>query len=99
MPSGDIIEESTSMHGDGGWAKSARGYINFMDRGDPNRELLLDPVMLELCGAADGVTVLDIGCGEGRFCRRLAQQGTLVLGIDPTHELIHEARRRDASQG
>jgi len=64
-----------------------------MQKGDPNRELLLDGEMLELCGDVDGLNVLDIGCGEGRFCRMLGSRGAILTGIDPTSELIAEARR------
>lgn len=64
-----------------------------MEEGDPNRVLLLDGVMLGLCGEVRGLDVLDVGCGEGRFCRMLAARGARTVGIDPTPPLILEARR------
>lgn len=76
------------------WKDSAEAWIEFVDRGDLNRDLLLDPVVLELCGDVDGLQVADVGCGEGRFCRRLAKRGAEVIGIDPIEQLIEEARRR-----
>jgi SAM-dependent methyltransferase len=39
------------------------------------------------CGAA-----LDVGCGTGRFARRLAHLGVVVDAIDPSEEAIAEAR-------
>ena len=75
----------------GGWIDSARAYINFQDAEDPNRTLLLDPIMLDLCGDVAGKRVLDLGCGEGRFCRMLAERGALCTGID----LISEMARSD----
>ena len=39
-----------------------------------------------------GKTVIDIGCGEGRFCRLLAKLGATVTGIDITEALIERAR-------
>ena len=78
---------------DDGWDKSASPWIRLMQKGDPNRELLLDEEMLKLCGDVDGLDVLDIGCGEGRFCRMLTKRGAKVIGIDPTKELIVEAQR------
>ncbi|MCC6421069.1 MAG: class I SAM-dependent methyltransferase [Gemmataceae bacterium] len=80
--------------GDGGWSTSAAAWAEFVDTGDPNRELLLDPVMLRLCGEVAGCTVLDIGCGEGRFARMLAARGAHVLALDPTAALIRLARQR-----
>ena len=64
---------SDSSQVDDGWSKSASPWIRLMQKGDPNRELLLDEPMLELCGEVDGLDVLDIGCGEGRFCRMLGK--------------------------
>lgn len=77
------------------WAASASAYIRFQDRGDPNRTLLLDPVMLEQCGDVAGMDALDLGCGEGRFCRMLAERDARITGIDPTATLIREAAARD----
>jgi len=38
---------------------------------------------------------LDVGCGEGGFCRLLRQQGITTVGIDPTEMLIARARVLD----
>ena len=78
---------------DNGWSKSAGAWLRLMEKGDPNRVLLLDEVMLGLCGEVRGKDVLDVGCGEGRFCRMLGARGARMVGIDPTVELIDEARR------
>ncbi|MFE2988460.1 class I SAM-dependent methyltransferase [Streptomyces sp. NPDC059262] len=39
----------------------------------------------------DGRTALDIGCGTGRFARRLAGRGYEVDALDPSAEVIAEA--------
>ena len=77
-----------------GWASSADAYIAFEDGPDTHRTLLLDPVMLALCGDVRGRRVLDAGCGEGRFSRMLAERGARVVALDLTHELIAAARAR-----
>jgi len=52
---------------------------------------MLDSWMLEALGNVAGRQVLDIGCGEGRFCRVLAGLGAHVTGIDLTEPLIEQA--------
>ncbi len=49
---------------------------------DNAREGLLDDWMLQIVGPVAGLKVVDLGCGEGRFCRMLADRGADVLGID-----------------
>lgn len=81
----------------GGWTASASAWTDAVDKGDPNRTILLDPVMLRLCGDVAGKRVLDLGCGEGRFSRMLADRGASCVGLDVTRELCLAARARDAS--
>lgn len=51
--------------------------------------------MLRMCGTVEGRKVLDVGCGEGRFCRMLRDRGADTVGIDPTPPLLGTARERD----
>lgn len=77
-----------------GWEDSAEAWIQCVDEGDVNRTLFLDPVMLAWAGDVAGLDVLDVGCGEGRFCRMLAERGARCVGVDPVPTLLAEARRR-----
>ena len=89
----------TMLSMDNGWEESAAGWIADMgDAGDFGRRYVLDPVMLPLAIARAPRQVLDVGCGEGRFCRMLKQgpEAIPVTGIDPTAALISAARARDA---
>ena len=76
------------------WEAAAAAYIAFQDRQDPNRTLMLDPIMLEQCGEVRGRRVLDLGCGEGRFCRMLAERGARPVGLDPTGAMVKAAASR-----
>ena len=66
------------------------------EHGDFARRYVLDPIMLPCALARSPNTALDVGCGEGRFCRMLRRHGVEVTGIDPTPKLIAAARARDA---
>jgi ubiquinone/menaquinone biosynthesis C-methylase UbiE len=81
-----------------GWEHSAQAWIDSMgERGDWGREHVLDPVMRSRVAAGRFACALDVGCGEGRFCRMLKAAGVAATGIDPTHRLVEAARRRDPS--
>jgi len=76
-----------------GWAESADAWIADMgEDGDFGRRFVLDSPMLARVAAGGFSTVLDVGCGEGRFCRMLADRGMATTGIDPTAALIEHAR-------
>ena len=40
-----------------------------------------------------GKRVLEMGCGDGRFTFLYADDAAYVLGVDPQHDRIDEARR------
>ena len=80
----------------GGWEESAAAWIADMgEEGDFGRRFVLDPVMMERVRLARPATALDVGCGEGRFCRRLKALGIATTGLDPTQALLAQARKCD----
>jgi SAM-dependent methyltransferase len=90
------VSQVGSRMAEDGWAQSAEPWIAAMGaRGDYTRQFILDPVMLSRLVGRGFQRALDVGCGEGRFCRILQQQGIIPVGIDPTPRLLDEARRRD----
>ena len=81
-----------------GWQDSASAWIADMgERGDFGRRYVLDPVMLPRALARAPGNALDVGCGEGRFCRLLAPHHVRAVGIDQTPALIAAARSRDSA--
>jgi SAM-dependent methyltransferase len=80
----------------GGWTDSADAWIASQgERGDWSREFVLDAVMLSRVGARTCNRALDLGCGEGRFCRVLKALGIAAVGADPTEALLARARALD----
>ena len=65
------------------------------EHGDWSRRYVLDAVMLEQALAGTPAEALDVGCGEGRFCRLLNARGIRTVGVDPTPALLERARALD----
>lgn len=85
----DLIEPT-------GWDASAQAWIDVMgDDGDWGRRHVLDAPMLARAKHGRFRNAIDIGCGEGRFCRMLQTLGITTTGIDPTTALIERARVLD----
>ena len=79
-----------------GWDESAAAWIAALgERGDYSRAHVLDAPMLARARAGGFADALDVGCGEGRFCRMLAEAGIKTAGIDPTQALVDRARACD----
>lgn len=50
-------------------------------------------------GLEPPVRVLDVGCGTGIFTRLLAARGARVAGVDPSHDMLEQARRAPPPDG
>ncbi|OYY67356.1 class I SAM-dependent methyltransferase [Sphingomonas sp. 28-63-12] len=78
------------------WEKSAAAWIAAQGAaGDYTRRHVLDTAMLARIERREWQCALDIGCGEGRFCRLIRPHVASAIGIDPAPALIAEARHRD----
>ncbi len=85
---------------DNGWENSAAAWIADQgEAGDFSRQYVLDAPMLARIrqGRAEGrfASALDVGSGEGRFCRILGAEGIAATGLEPTPTLRATARNRD----
>jgi SAM-dependent methyltransferase len=79
-----------------GWEESAAGWLaEVADGGDYGRKFVLDAPMLARIKGRGFKTALDVGCGEGRFCRMLRDENIKAVGIDPTRALLATARELD----
>ncbi|KQS54324.1 methyltransferase [Brevundimonas sp. Leaf363] len=79
-----------------GWEESAQAWIASQgDSGDFGRQWVMDAPMLARVRRGRFRRALDVGCGEGRFCRMLKAEGVEAVGIDPAPALIDHARAMD----
>jgi SAM-dependent methyltransferase len=85
------------------WAGRAEGWVRFART--PGRDVWFDPVLLptllELL-PPPGKRALELGCGEGRVARALAEHGYRVVGVDTSEGAVAaaegvEARVADAA--
>ena len=64
----------------------------------PWRTYLEQPSALALLGDLNGLSALDLGCGEGHYTRLLKQLGaSQVLGVDLSSDMIELARQQERS--
>ncbi len=77
------------------WSAIAGDYDAVVkETGDQSQQLIINPVVQELLGDLKGKSVLDAGCGNGYWTRRMALTAQRVVGIDFTGELIERAKGR-----
>lgn len=72
------------------WRRSTLGRIT---------DTLEERLLLARVGPARGVSILDMGCGDGVVATRLAQDGASVTGLDASANMIVAARRRADAAG
>lgn len=79
-----------------GWDHVAAWYDNLLDeRGSDHHEQTILPGTLRLLAPQKGMRVLDIACGQGILCRRLAEQRVDCVGLDAAPNLIERAATVD----
>ena len=75
------------------WIANASAWTDAVREGRiASRKNGTDAAIVEACRAHPGMTVLDVGCGEGWLSRALASSGATVVGVDASEPLIIAAR-------
>src|ERR1700756_4948822 len=81
------------------WDRVADAYAQGQASGfDYYRYEFFGPAQLALCGEVRGMSILDVGCGNGYFARALARRGAGVTGIDISPRMIELAQRRETAE-
>ncbi|AQA03006.1 hypothetical protein BVC93_11795 [Mycobacterium sp. MS1601] len=80
------------------WDDIANWYAALVRAGSPMHRFARDTLLAVLPPSLTGLSVLDLGCGEGLITRALAARGAAALGVDPTAALLDHARAVESSQ-
>ncbi len=78
------------------WDSIAEWWDDRIGDGNATQDLLVEPSQERLLDLRPGQRVLDIGCGAGRFTRRMATNDVSIVAIDQSEVFLSLARRRTA---
>jgi 2-polyprenyl-3-methyl-5-hydroxy-6-metoxy-1,4-benzoquinol methylase len=76
------------------WDTNAHWWDDRIGDGNDFQTQLIEPATERLLHVTAGDTILDVGCGAGRFARRMASLGAAVVAIDTSTAFINRARQR-----
>jgi ubiquinone/menaquinone biosynthesis C-methylase UbiE len=79
------------------WDSIAEWWDDRIGDGNATQDLLVEPSQERLLELRPGERVLDIGCGAGRFTRRMATNDVSIIAIDQANVFLDIARRRTAA--
>lgn len=93
-----MIDDSGRAHEESrqAWEANAAFWDDQIGEGNDFVNVLIWPVVHSLLGAVKGLRILDVGCGNGLYARRLAALGAHVTAVDYSPEMIVRARERSA---
>ena len=91
---GDLNAECRAI-----WDANAQWWDDKIGDGNAFQRELIEPATERLLQVRRGETILDVGCGAGRFARRMAQLGARVVAFDFSERFIARARQRGDADG
>jgi ubiquinone/menaquinone biosynthesis C-methylase UbiE len=80
------------------WEANAETWTKYSRAGyDRYRDALNTPAFLAMLPAVDGLTGLDLGCGEGTNTRKVAEIGAAMIGLDIAPTFLRHARETETA--
>jgi len=80
------------------WKKVAKSYAGLVgETGDLVHSKVINPIVSKFLGDLKGKVVLDAGCGNGYWSRKMAKRAKKVVGVDFTEELLEVARSKSSA--
>ncbi|AVH71769.1 class I SAM-dependent methyltransferase [Nostoc sp. 'Lobaria pulmonaria (5183) cyanobiont'] len=70
----------------------------FFALGEERTKLIVDPILTQLLPSASNASVLEIGCGLGRFSRALSKRFRSVIAVDVADEMIRQAKELSSEE-
>jgi 2-polyprenyl-6-hydroxyphenyl methylase/3-demethylubiquinone-9 3-methyltransferase len=74
-----------------GYVRSRFNELEGRFRGEVARDDFRLAAIRRSLGQVEGLKILDLGCGKGRFARRLAELGAQVVGLDASCAMLQAA--------
>src|SRR5438105_1355211 len=65
---------------------------------DRTHEFFTSPRFMEFIPDLAGLSVLDLGCGEGRYTRSFARRGARMTGVDISPQMLEHARQEEVRE-
>lgn len=81
------------------WGNVDEWYDDYVEDPESYHQKVIEPNLIRILGDVSGKNILDLGCGQGYFCRKLASCGAIVSGVDVSPELIEKASKRSLDEG
>jgi ubiquinone/menaquinone biosynthesis C-methylase UbiE len=76
------------------WNSLADWWDDQIGDGNSFQDVLIEPATEQLLGLRPGQRLLDVACGAGRFTRRMASFGAIILAVDQAERFLERARKR-----
>jgi ubiquinone/menaquinone biosynthesis C-methylase UbiE len=83
--------KSQSRKKDTSWESVADWYDSHLDHADTYQSRLILPQLTRLMSLRQGVSLLDLACGQGFFTADFVRRGARVVGVDSSPTLIARA--------